>query len=104
MSYKSNTKFAWVIFIGILFIELGIDYILRITSDSFRYSGIPETIWFSIHIMAAVIAVYFIVLGMKCLKSLQSKIIYIATNFVIGMILYISITGLYILGLGIDSL
>ncbi|MCF6257805.1 MAG: hypothetical protein L3K25_16170 [Gammaproteobacteria bacterium] len=104
MNYKSSIIYAWGFFLGILFLELGVDYLLRISSDDFRYSGIPETIWFLVHIIAAIIAGYFITSGVKYLKNTYLKIIHLVVNFIIGSFLYIVITGLYILGLGIDSL
>ena len=104
MTYKSSIVYAWSIFLGILFLELGIDYIIRIMSDNFRYSGIPEPLWFFIHLMAAGVSGYFIIYGLKFLDNIQHKIIHLLVNFIIGMFFYIAITGLYILGLGIDSL
>ncbi len=104
MNYKSSITYAWGVFLGILFLELGVDYLLRISSDDFRYSGIPEPIWFLIHIIAAITAGYFIITGVKYLKNTQLKIIHLVANFIIGAFLYIVITGLYILGLGISSL
>ena len=104
MTYKSSIAYAWSLFLGILFIELGIDYIIRIMSDDFRYSGIPEPILFFIHIMAAGISGYFIIRGLKFLERIHHKIIHLFANFVMGAFVYIVITGLYILGLGIDSL
>jgi len=104
MTYKSSIAYAWGIFLGILFIELGIDYLIRIMSEDFRYSGIPEPTWFFIHIMAAGISGCFIIYGLKYLKRIQHKIIHLSANFIIGALFYIVITGLYILGLGIDSL
>lgn len=104
MSYKSSITYAWSIFLGILLIELGIDYFVRINSEDFRYSGLPEPIWFFIHIIAGGIAGYFIIYGLKYLENTLHKIIHILANFIIGFLVYIIITGLYILGLGIDSL
>ncbi len=104
MTYRSSIAYAWGIFLGILFIELGVDYLIRVTSEDFRYSGIPEPTWFLIHIIAAGISGYFIIYGLKYLKKIQHKIIHILANFIIGSLCYIVITGLYILGLGIDSL
>jgi len=105
MNYKSSITYAWGIFLGILFLELGVDYLLRVSSDDdFRYSGIPEAVWFLIHIIAAIIAGSFIIAGMKYLKNVQLKIIHLVANFIIGLLLYIVITSFYILGLGIDSL
>ena len=104
MSYKSSIIYAWGAFLGILFLELGVDYFLRISSDDFRYSGIPEMAWFLIQIIAAIIAGYFIITGVKYLKNTQLKIIHLVANFVMGFLFYIVIVGLYILELGIDSL
>ncbi len=104
MNYKSSIICAWGFFIGIIFLELGVDYLIRISSDDFRYSGIPEMLWFLIHIIAAIIAGYFIIYGMKYLENIKLKSIHLVANFIIGSLLYIIITGLYILGLGIDSL
>lgn len=104
MSYKSSLTYAWGAFLGIIFLELGVDYLLRISSDDFRYSGIPETLWFLIQAIAAIIAGYFIVYGVKFIKNTPLKMIHLTANFIIGFIVYIIITGLYILGLGIDSL
>jgi len=104
MTYKSSIVFAWSLFLGILFIELGVDYLIRIMSGDFRYSGIPEHLWFLIHIIAAGVSGYFIIYGLKYLDKFQHKMIHILVNFVIGAIFYVIITGLYILGLGIDSL
>jgi len=104
MTYKSSVIYAWSIFLGVLFIELGLDYLIRIMSDDFRYSGIPEFIWFFIHIIAAGISGYFIIYGLKFIEKIRYKIIHILINFIIGAFIYIAITGFYILGLGIDSL
>ena len=104
MTYKSSIAFAWSIFLSILFIELGVDYLVRIMSRDFRYSGIPEPLWFFIHIIAAVVSGYFVIYGLKYLEKIQHKIIHVFVNFMIGALFYIVITGLYILGLGIDSL
>lgn len=104
MTYKSSIAIAWSIFLGILFVELGVDYLVRITSGDFRYSGIPEPLWFFIHILAAGVAGYFIIYGLRYLEKIHHKIIHVSVNFIIGALFYIAITGLYILGLGIDSL
>ena len=104
MTYKSSITIAWSIFLGVLFVEISIDYIIRTMSDDFRYSGIPEATWFLIHIIAAGIGGYFIFSGLKYLDKTHHKIIHILVSLLFGIIIYIVITGLYILGLGIDSL
>lgn len=104
MTYKTSIVYAWSFFLGILLIELSIDYLIRIQSEDFRYSGIPEPIWFFVHIIAAGISGYFIINGLKYLGKIRYKIIHIFVNLIIGTFLYLVITGSYILGLGIDSL
>lgn len=104
MSYKITVVYAWSIFVGILAVELGIDYFVRLISEDFYDSGIYEPIWFLIHIIAAGIAGYFLFCGFRCLEKTYQKIIHVVLNLVLGFFVYIVITGLYILGLGIDSL
>lgn len=104
MTYKTSIVYAWSIFLSILLIELLIDYFIRIQSNDFRYSGIPEPIWFFVHIAAAGISGYFIIIGLKYLNSTRYKITHIIVNLIIGSLLYLVTIGSYILGLGIDSL
>ncbi len=104
MTYKSSVTYAWSLFLGILAAELVIDYIIRSLSNDFRYSGIPEPIWFFIHIMAAGISGFFIFRGLRYLDKVRYKTIHLLVNLILGALIYILITGIYILGLGIDSL
>lgn len=104
MTYKSSVIYAWSIFLGILAVELAIDYSIRVLSNDFRYSGIPEPIWFFIHIVAAGISGFFIFQGLKYLDKIHYKGIHLLVNLVLGTLAYFLITGIYILGLGIDSL
>ena len=104
MTYKSSVIYAWSLFLGILAAELVIDYTMRLLSNNFRYSGIPEPIWFFIHIMAAGVSGVFIIRGLRYLDKVGYKVIHLLVNLVLGALIYILITGIYILGLGIDSL
>ena len=103
MTYKSSTAYGWSIYAGIIFIELLIDYSLRITSDNFRYNGIPETTWFLIQVVAAMIGGYFIIFGIKYLKSTLNKFIHLSANLILGLVFYILVIYSYVLGLEIDS-
>ena len=104
MTYKSSIVYAWAIYIGIIFIELLVDYLLRTANDDFYSGGVPESIWFLPQILAAVIGAYFIIYGVKYLKNIRHKIVHVVINGIVGVLFYTLIVYSYVLGLGIDSL
>ena len=104
MTYKSTLLIAWLTFSGIIIGELLVDYIIRINSDDFYHSGIPEQLWFLIQLLAAGIGCYFIYKSAKLLKSRVGVFMHYAINISLGVLFYGITVLFYIVGLGIDSL
>ena len=104
MTYKMNILYAWIGYIGIILTEFLVDYTLRIKSEDFYSNGMPEVIWFSIQLLAALAGGYFILTGVKHFEKLQNKIFYIVCNMAAGLMFYFLAVYSYVLGLGIDSL
>lgn len=103
MNYTKKIAIGWIAFFFILLLELGIDYLLRTTSDNFYIGGIPEWLWFSIQIVAGLIGGTFIYLGTKNLNLFHHKILSYLINLALGLFVYLLFIYSYVLGLGIDS-
>ena len=103
MKKMSYLSFAWICFVGVLLIEVIVDYLFRRMSDDFYQSGIDETIWFLIQIGAVGIAVYYLLKSTRKFESKGTKAGYFLLNIVAGIFFYILLIYSYILGLGIDS-
>jgi len=104
MTYKSSAILAWILYAGIILLELLTDYLIRKFSTDFYSAGMTETLWFLIQIFAAAVGAYFIFRGSKFLETIKQKLIYFSVNLVFGIIFYFLAVYSYVLGLGIDSL
>ncbi len=94
---------GWCWYIGVLIIDLGIDFTLRWRSADFYHSGLPEWAWFFMQGFAALLGTYFIFRASRLLNSFLKKASVWTLNAVLGLIIYVLIVYGYVLGLGIDA-
>ena len=104
MTYKTGLSMAWLSFVGIILGELIVDYLIRINSDDFYHSGIPEQLWFVIQMSAAALALFFVFRSAKLIDTRSRIVIHYALNISLGVLFYTVVVFFYIVGLGIDSL
>lgn len=103
MSHKKSVGIGWLVFTSVILCEILIDFLLRRSSDEFRYGGMPEPLWFGIQLIAALVAVFFLIKGVRYLKRTSHIILSVSVNAILGIVFYtLAIYG-YILGFGIDS-
>ena len=103
MSYKAGLIYAWIIYITNILITFSVDYYIRVSGDDFYHSGLNETVWITIIILAVLGSIYFIVNATKHINKNLYKIIYLLTNVFLGFIFYAIVSYLYIVNFGIDS-
>ena len=92
--------FIWII--GLLLL-VAIDYFIRLNSDEYYCLGMDETIWFMSHIILAFVAMVFLLTALRPTHWLYKlKKLILAITF--GVVWYIIVIWLYVLGSGVDSL
>jgi len=60
-------------YLAVLSHDLIVDYVSRITGDDFYTSGIPESIWFFVQVIAFGMLLYFLVKGLKDKRPIMLK-------------------------------
>lgn len=100
MNKKQITIALLIWFLG-LPLSIAISYILRKTGD-FNSLGMPEIIWFTMHLSIYMLSIVFIYASLKKF-TIFKKLVSIVVISCVFAAYYIGITWFYIIGSGIDS-
>jgi len=103
MDIKKNFLLSIIYFFGGLLALIGLDYLIRYSSDNFYQLGLNETIWFLSHILIAALVLFLFLKRAKHI-NLKSKMLFTAVLSFVGFIIYIVLVFGYVVGSGIDSL
>lgn len=98
------TLIAWFVFFGGLSVEMAIDHLLRRQDGIMNAGGIPEALWFLIHIALAIISMWLLFKGTISLKSIWMRLFAVFAQVAVAFVMYMFVLIYYAGGTGIDSL
>ena len=99
-----RTLLAWLLYFGLLGIELFIDYQLRMQDGNVRTGGIPEMLLFALFWIQAFAAAILLWQGTRELNALWKRFSFFGLQVGLGFIAHVAIGLWYVVGHGIDSL
>jgi len=99
-----QTMKAWLIFIGGLIAQFGLDHHLRMRDGSVYFGGLPDPVWVWFPCVLGIFSLYLAWRGTRPLGSAWKRMAVVALQFVLGFLVYAFGALFYITGTGVDSL
>ena len=99
---KNDYLASIVIWFGGLILLFAIDYIIRLASVNYYSLGMNETVWFLLQIVIGIGSLGLLVKAVKQMPT-HKAVLLSGVTIVVGLIVYLVLTWLYVVGTGIDS-
>ncbi|MCB1228560.1 MAG: hypothetical protein KDK99_22340 [Verrucomicrobiales bacterium] len=99
-----RTVIAWLVFLGGFGVAIGTDRFLRMRDGDVTAGGIPESLWFAIPIVLALVGAFLAWQGTGRLHATWKRIAVFLAQLVVGFVIYAMVVLWYVVGSGIDSL
>lgn len=94
---------AWLFFVGLLLLELVVEYSLRTGSDAPYQLALAEPVWFGWQIIAAAIGGFFLARSTRSFVSTGRKLGHLLLNALLAGVVYLLLLYAYVLGQGIAA-
>ncbi len=101
---KKKTIIAWMSLIGGISIVFAVDYSLRIMDGNKYDGGITETVFFILQVALLVFFVWLLFQGSKFLVSLWQRLLFVAIQIPISIVLYFVMLLFYLAISGVDTM
>lgn len=92
-----------IIWLGGLCLLASVDYVIRLFADNYYSLGMNETVWFLLQTLIGITSLGMLFKAVKQMPT-HKAILLFGTTVIIGMLVYLLMTWLYVLGTGVDSI